>query len=121
MISAIPLRSSVLTLIDCSAAQTGVSAALLTGDTRTVQVSLARFAVAWVAHHGLGASPAAIARRFGGRHPSSIRHALDRAAGLRREDAGFRDLTDRLLAAMQEVSAPSPASPSAGQLQIAAR
>jgi chromosomal replication initiator protein len=93
------------TLVDRVASDTGVQRAVLVGPGRSAAVVRARFAIVWLARTALDASLSDIGRQLGGRDHTTILHAERRAAALRTSDPAFRDLTDRLHAAISEAVA----------------
>lgn len=93
-----PVRPVVLLV----AARLDLPLSRVLGPERTERLARARFAAVWVARTALGASWRRIGAQLGRRDHSTVIHAYRRAEVLRGADAGFLDLTDRLLAAVQD-------------------
>ncbi|MDF7776897.1 helix-turn-helix domain-containing protein [Sphingomonas sp. AOB5] len=89
--------AKVTDILAAVAAETGFLIGELVGERRHNAVSVARFAVSWVAARAAGASTTTIGQVLGNRDHTTIIHQLRRATDLRQTDADFRALTDRLL------------------------
>lgn len=85
-----------------AAYETGVAPDRIIGPDRTPPATRARFATTWTMRRATASSYAFIAGHLGGRHYTTLLHAVARADGLRASDPAFRTLTDRLLAAANE-------------------
>lgn len=93
------------TLVDRVASDTDVQRAALVGPGRSAPVVRARFAIVWLARTALDASLSDIGRQLGNRDHTTILHAERRAVAFRASDPAFRDLTDRLHAAISGAAA----------------
>lgn len=97
---ALRIASSPVTRIVFAASQlTGLDPVLIVSNRREPQVVRVRDAVAWVAREATTRSYPEIGRALRRDH-SSVLTAVKRADELRRRDAEFRSLTDRLLTAV---------------------
>lgn len=95
-------RYTVSSIVALVGMEFAVEARAIIGLPRTAPVCRARFAVCWLAQEALHLPLATIGEKIGGRDHSSILNAVWRAEDLREADAEFREVTDRLLAVLQQ-------------------